>query len=149
MSGTKLAYLLKKFPRLSETFVQEFCGGELEFEPGTDFRFSNSNYVVLGAVVERITGSSFASVLEERITGLLDLDDTGVDDEFDLLDKRAACRFSREYKRKAPQTALRSLLLFAGVSGVILPPDLPAASTTLRSTRYPILGAGRTGTGIR
>ncbi len=44
-----------------------FTGKPLQFEPGTDQRYSNAGYVVLGLVVERITGKSFADVARERI----------------------------------------------------------------------------------
>ncbi len=44
-----------------------FTGKPLEFEPGTAQRYSNAGYVVLGLVVERITGMSFADAARERI----------------------------------------------------------------------------------
>jgi CubicO group peptidase (beta-lactamase class C family) len=39
----------------------------LLFEPGKDNRYSNSGYVVLGAVIEKITGKSYEDNLRERI----------------------------------------------------------------------------------
>jgi CubicO group peptidase (beta-lactamase class C family) len=39
----------------------------LLFEPGKDNRYSNSGYVVLGAVIEKITGKSYEDNLHERI----------------------------------------------------------------------------------
>ena len=44
-----------------------FTGKPLQFEPGTDQQYSNAGYVVLGLVVERMTGQSFADVAHERI----------------------------------------------------------------------------------
>lgn len=37
------------------------------FAPGTAFRYSNSGYVLLGLIVERISGYSFADFLQEEI----------------------------------------------------------------------------------
>jgi len=39
----------------------------LLYEPGTDNRYSNSGYAVLGAVIEKITGKSYEENLRERI----------------------------------------------------------------------------------
>jgi CubicO group peptidase (beta-lactamase class C family) len=39
----------------------------LLFEPGKETRYSNSGYVVLGAVIEKITGKSYEDNLRERI----------------------------------------------------------------------------------
>jgi CubicO group peptidase (beta-lactamase class C family) len=45
----------------------------LLFEPGKDNRYSNSGYVVLGAVIEKITGKSYEDNLRERIVEPLGL----------------------------------------------------------------------------
>jgi D-alanyl-D-alanine carboxypeptidase len=36
-------------------------------KPGKSFFYSNSNYILLGAIVEKATGSTLASQLRERI----------------------------------------------------------------------------------
>lgn len=41
---------------------------QLQFEPGTKTKYSNSGYVVLGALIEKITGKSYAQNLKERIS---------------------------------------------------------------------------------
>lgn len=48
-------------------YLPLFAGKPLEFEPGTAQRYSNAGYVVLGLVVERLTGRRFADVARERI----------------------------------------------------------------------------------
>lgn len=47
------------------------------FAPGTDWGYSNTNYVIAGMLVERVTGSPFADELARRITGPLKLLGTG------------------------------------------------------------------------
>jgi D-alanyl-D-alanine carboxypeptidase len=46
------------------------------FEPGTDVRYSNTNYVLLGEIIEKITGKPFYEVFEEKIFTPLQLNAT-------------------------------------------------------------------------
>lgn len=39
----------------------------LYFEPGTQFRYSNSAYCLLALIIERVSGKSFASFIQQRI----------------------------------------------------------------------------------
>jgi len=47
----------------------------LLFEPGLGQQYSNSGYVVLGAVIEKVTGKSYEENLKERISDPLGLTD--------------------------------------------------------------------------
>jgi CubicO group peptidase (beta-lactamase class C family) len=47
------------------TFVEE----PLQFEPGTEVRYSNDGYVVLGGLVERLTGRSYYDEVRSRVLG--------------------------------------------------------------------------------
>lgn len=42
-------------------------GKPLLFEPGTDYRYSNFGYIVLGALLEKLTNQSFGMLLKEKI----------------------------------------------------------------------------------
>ncbi len=53
--------------RTLHDYLPLFVGKPLEFEPGSAQRYSNAGYVVLGLVIERITGKPFADVARERI----------------------------------------------------------------------------------
>ena len=46
------------------------------FAPGTEFSYSNTNYILAGLLVERVTGQPLADQLERRIFQPLGLDDT-------------------------------------------------------------------------
>ncbi|MEY3399206.1 MAG: hypothetical protein RL220_1800 [Bacteroidota bacterium] len=46
------------------------------FSPGTDFQYSNSNYLILGKMAEAITGNSLAAELRSRIWEPLQLEHT-------------------------------------------------------------------------
>jgi D-alanyl-D-alanine carboxypeptidase len=46
------------------------------FPPGTRFSYSNTNYILLGLLVEQVTGDRLAGQLQQRILAPLGLDDT-------------------------------------------------------------------------
>ncbi len=50
--------------------------GKAYFKPGKGWHYSNTNYLLLGLIAERIGGRSLASQLESRFFGPLDLDHT-------------------------------------------------------------------------
>jgi D-alanyl-D-alanine carboxypeptidase len=50
----------------------------LLFDPGTKTKYSNTNYLVLGLLVERLTGNSYAKEIERRIIRPLQLHGTSV-----------------------------------------------------------------------
>ncbi|MDQ3800571.1 MAG: beta-lactamase family protein, partial [Acidobacteriota bacterium] len=70
-------------------FVKKFASGDLEFEPGSKFRYNNSGYFLLGAIIEQVTGKSYAQVLQERILDPLGMKDTGYDLHAPLIKNRA------------------------------------------------------------
>ncbi|MGX1561981.1 serine hydrolase domain-containing protein [Streptomyces sp. NPDC055506] len=42
-----------------------------QFEPGTSWKYSNTNYLLLGLIVEKLTGRPYAEEIERRVTGPL------------------------------------------------------------------------------
>jgi D-alanyl-D-alanine carboxypeptidase len=47
-----------------------------DFEPGAKHHYSNSGYLVLGLILEKVTGKPYEQALEERITSKIGLRDT-------------------------------------------------------------------------
>jgi CubicO group peptidase (beta-lactamase class C family) len=44
-----------------------------------DFRYSNSGYIILGKIIEQVTGKSYAEVLKEKILDPLKIVNSGYD----------------------------------------------------------------------
>lgn len=63
-------------PRTKEERVAEIAKGQPDFEPGSKHLYSNSGYVLLGYIVEKIDGKPYQEALKERITSRLGLKDT-------------------------------------------------------------------------
>ena len=61
----------------------------LDFEPGSRFAYSNSNYEVLGNVIEAVSGRSYGDLLRERLFQPLGMNGTGLDSDELILPKRA------------------------------------------------------------
>jgi CubicO group peptidase (beta-lactamase class C family) len=47
-------------------------------EPGDHFSYSNGGFAVIGQLIERLIGQDLATVIDERLTGPLALDDTSL-----------------------------------------------------------------------
>jgi CubicO group peptidase (beta-lactamase class C family) len=73
-----------------DDFVKEQCSGDLEFEPGKQFAYNNSGYFILGAIIEKLSGKSYAEVLKENIFDPLGMKNTGYDLAEPILEKRAS-----------------------------------------------------------
>jgi CubicO group peptidase (beta-lactamase class C family) len=49
-------------------FAQKDCSGDLQFEPGTKFEYSNSGYFLLREILEEVSGVSYEELLlQDRI----------------------------------------------------------------------------------
>jgi CubicO group peptidase (beta-lactamase class C family) len=61
----------------TETLLHYLQRQPLDFPPGSQFRYSNSGYAVLGSVIEDVAGESYADFLQHEIFAPLRLADTG------------------------------------------------------------------------
>lgn len=53
--------------------VSSYCSGDLEFEPGSQMEYSNSNFTILTAIIEEIEGKDYYAVIDQRILKPLNL----------------------------------------------------------------------------
>ena len=63
-----------------EELVRLALSKPARFEPGTDWSYSNTNYVLARLLIEKVTGRSFAEEMQRLILGPLGLSDTVVPD---------------------------------------------------------------------
>jgi CubicO group peptidase (beta-lactamase class C family) len=66
----------------------------LDFAPGEKYRYSNAGYFLLGLVIERVTGRSYADVLRTNITEPVGMTHTQFHDSRALVDQRASGYYS-------------------------------------------------------
>ncbi|MCB0726816.1 MAG: serine hydrolase [Ignavibacteriae bacterium] len=73
-----------------EELVVNLCSKELDFEPGTKYNYSNSGYVILGAIIEEVTGKKYEDVLKENIFIPLKMTNSGYDHNSEIIENRAS-----------------------------------------------------------
>ena len=59
------------------------------FQPGTDFKYSDTGYILLGAIIERVSGLSYGAYLESTIFRPLAMNGTYYGDDRRIIPRRA------------------------------------------------------------
>ena len=86
--------------RTISDFLPLFASEPLQFEPGTKQKYSNGGYIVLGAVIEKLTGKSYYDYVRENIFQPLGMDNT----DFSQVDEIVSNRATGYTKRGAVET---------------------------------------------
>ena len=60
--------------------ITRFRDRPLEFQPGENHKYSNSGYVLLGHIIERVSGQPYGAFMRENIFKPLKMENTGYDD---------------------------------------------------------------------
>ena len=87
------------FPDFAKTTISPITNAEmigilkekpLDFAPGEKFSYSNSGYYVLGEIIEKTSGKTYADFLQENIFTPLGMNDTGYDNPLTIIKNRAS-----------------------------------------------------------
>lgn len=76
-------------PYSTPDFIARYCSGDLMFEPGGQYRYGNSGFSILGAIIESVTGTSYGNVVAAQIFNPIGMSDTGQYQPNILLPRRA------------------------------------------------------------
>lgn len=77
----------------TDEIIDRFKNKPLEFKPGTRYDYSNSGYVLLGYIIEKVSGKSYEEYLSDNIFKPLGMNNTGYDNLKPLIKDRA-CGYS-------------------------------------------------------
>lgn len=79
--------------------LKSFGSRDLEFEPGTKYKYGNTGYFILAIIIERVTGKHLAEVLNEHIFIPLSMSSSGINDNRKPLKNKASgyYRLGNEY----------------------------------------------------
>lgn len=76
--------------RTPEQIIELTRDMPLEFDPGTQYNYDNTGYIILGYVIEKVSSEIYADYVRKHIFEPLGMKQTGYDDTFSVLPKRAA-----------------------------------------------------------
>jgi D-alanyl-D-alanine carboxypeptidase len=141
-----------------QELIQLALSKPARFEPGTDWSYANTNYVLARLLIEKVTGRSYAAQLQRLIVGPLGLTGTVAPDTAEIADPRAHAYYRHEEQtidvtRHDPSwissggdmistTADLQTFLTALVGGRLLPAGLLTEMCTPRPTGIPGMGYG-------
>lgn len=79
----------ERLPTTVDKTIERFKHNALLFAPGSDFSYSSSGYVLLGRIVEQVTGEPYEDVLKQYIFNPLGMENTGYDHPRTIIQDRA------------------------------------------------------------
>jgi CubicO group peptidase (beta-lactamase class C family) len=79
-----------RMDRLPREVIGEAIALPLKFKPGEQFWYSSSNYILLGMIIERVSGKRFGAFVAERIFRPLQMGSTTMQNLRSVIPKRVA-----------------------------------------------------------
>jgi CubicO group peptidase (beta-lactamase class C family) len=114
-----------------EELVGAVAGMPLQFMPGTQFAYSNTNYVLLGEIVERVANEPFPEYLQNAVLTPLRLHDTSYGDRSGE---------ARGYARNTLLTPVAPSSVSYGYAAAGMSSNVPDLLKWLASAREPYFG---------
>ena len=112
-----LSYYTK--PQTQAQMVALIAKTKPDFEPGTKADYSNSNFILLGYIVEKITKKPFATVLKEKITAKIGLADTFYGGKINAANNES---FSYDFENGWKQTPETDMSVPGGAGAIVSTP---------------------------
>ena len=81
---------LEPFAATPQKLVSLFRDKPLDFQPGEKWSYSNSGYVLLGYLLEKVSGESYQKFIQDNIFTPLGMKDSGYDSNSAIILRRAA-----------------------------------------------------------
>ncbi|KAA9037246.1 beta-lactamase family protein [Ginsengibacter hankyongi] len=110
-------------PKTHEEMLAIVKSGGTKFLPGLKFDYNNTNYLLLGYIIEKISGKSYETVVNERIISKINLKDIYCGHETSIENNEC---FSYRFKKRWKQSPVTDMSI-PGASGNMV--STPAALT--------------------
>jgi len=82
--------LNRRLDYTNQELIRHIGANELNFPPGENARYSTTNYLLLGLIIEQITGKPYGEFLQERIFAPLGMNRTRVINLAEIIPNRAS-----------------------------------------------------------
>jgi CubicO group peptidase (beta-lactamase class C family) len=79
-----------RLDRTPEEIIKLTQDKPLDFEPGSKFLYDNSGYIILGYIIEKVSGEHYADYVQHHIFDPLGMKSTGYDVSETIMPKRAS-----------------------------------------------------------
>lgn len=103
-------------PATPEKIIALFKDKPLDFKPGSQYTYSNSGYMLLGYIIEKVTGKTYEQVMRERILTPLGMTHSGFDFTHLKEEDKAAGYTTYKEQLKIPALIVDSSVSFAAGS---------------------------------
>lgn len=92
-------------PKAPSAIIAEWAAPPLDFEPGSDWHYSNTGYVIAGAIVEKVSGEALVPFLHAHVFAPLKMTGVTEDDSgpLPIEDAGAYTRYGTGSARPAPK----------------------------------------------
>ncbi|MGM7721821.1 serine hydrolase domain-containing protein [Metabacillus sp. Hm71] len=97
-------------------FLPMFQDNPMKFEPGKKFSYSNAGFILLGLIVEKVSGMSFPDYVKEHIFRACDMSDSGYF-RMDQLPERTALGYIDSDEDHTWKTNIYSVPIVGGPDG--------------------------------
>ncbi len=77
-------------PMTVTQLIDSFRNKPADFKPGEKFDYNNNGYILLGYVIEKVSGQSYEAFLKENVFAPLKMTDSGYDKHDPIIKNRAA-----------------------------------------------------------
>lgn len=80
---------MKFFPMTVDSMITTLKQIPLDFSPGTKWNYSNSGYLILGYIIEKVSGEKYRQYIQNHVLKIAGMDNSGVDRPDTILYHRA------------------------------------------------------------
>jgi CubicO group peptidase (beta-lactamase class C family) len=77
-------------PMTVAELIDRFKNEPMDFRPGAEFRYNNSGYILLGAIIEEASGQTYAEFIQQRIFDPLHMNNSYYGDHAAIINNRVA-----------------------------------------------------------
>ena len=99
-SALKNGIPVYQIPYTTDELLSKYCSGPLINEPGKVFDYNNADYIILGKIIEKICNKTYEQVLKENILQPLEMKNSGLLYQQNIIDDLADTYFYRDDIKK-------------------------------------------------
>lgn len=88
--ASKQSAVIQRMGATPQEAVAQVANEPLDFDPGTKWNYSNTGYILLGILIEKVSGQTYADFLENNVFHPLGMTDSGYDRPAEILKARAS-----------------------------------------------------------